>query len=148
MEAARPAAAPAGPGCSGAPRVEGADAAEVIGEEGRVPLVEDAVGAREDVVQLPLRVPDQLVHKLCKRYRKDGRSANNGSSKLEIGWKVFRFSAFIPERFKSSFGVGQRRPETMVTPLVARYLPSATLSGGPTPQALPPSLPLRSGGSA
>lgn len=66
LEAARPAAAsPAGPGCGGAPRVEGADAAEVVGEEGRVPLVEDAVGAREDVVQLPLRVADQLVHELC-----------------------------------------------------------------------------------
>ena len=51
---------------AGAPRVEGPDAPEVVGEEGRVPLVEDAVGAGEDVVQLPLRVADQLVDKVWK----------------------------------------------------------------------------------
>ena len=51
---------------AGAPRVEAPDAPEVVGEEGRVPLVEDAVGAGEDVVQLPLRVADQLVDKVWK----------------------------------------------------------------------------------
>ena len=65
-----------------APRVEGADAPEVVGEEGRVPLVEDPVGAGEDVVQLPLRVADQLVDKVCKKRRRQNQIIDQGQYQI------------------------------------------------------------------
>ena len=72
-----------------APRVEGPDAPEVVGEEGRVPLVEDPVGAGEDVVKLPLRVADQLVDKVWKQRRQNqitgqARSISNIRSTSQI----------------------------------------------------------------